>query len=221
MPTVQFRAFLRAVNSALGTMLTIPSGATNQDRFCMKFGNEGSPAPRYLKRTRNQVTLDINDWPCLCEDDVLAFQDASPMAKRDFLHKIDIVSSLRAAKDKADVKAARLQEDHMRMLRDAQVFLSLEVAEDRPDMVFIAVDVEAIERPPNPVSEIGLAILDTRDLQTTPPGLCGRDWWPLIKAFHLRTKEYRGLRNCEFVKGCPDAFKFGYDCNAGPFEKPY
>lgn len=75
--------------------------------------------------------------------------------------------------------------------------------------IFIAIDVEAYEKPPRMVTEIGVATLDTRDLKGIAPGEVGKDWHKFIRGRHFRVLEYKHLRNYEYVKGCPDAFEFG------------
>lgn len=77
------------------------------------------------------------------------------------------------------------------------------------DVIFIAFDVEAYERPPRQVTEIGVATLDTRDLKLLAPGTNGVDWQKAIRAHHLRVAEYKNLVNKDFVEGCPDKFEFG------------
>lgn len=77
------------------------------------------------------------------------------------------------------------------------------------DVVFIAVDVEAWERDHNTITEIGVATLDTRDLQNIPPGEKASNWIAKIQARHFLVKEYQHLKNKDFVQGCPDKFEFG------------
>lgn len=59
------------------------------------------------------------------------------------------------------------------------------------------------------VTEIGFAILDTRDLKGIGPGENGANWLKLIQARHLRMKEYLHIKNHIYVSGCPDSFLFG------------
>lgn len=106
-------------------------------------------------------------------------------------------------------KAAKKKRHRDQMLRNTLSYLGLLGDPDGHDIVFVCVDVEAIEQRPNPISEIGFAILDTRDIKDVDPGVVGRGWWPKIKAHHLRVYEYAGLRNYRYVKGCPDFFDFG------------
>lgn len=77
------------------------------------------------------------------------------------------------------------------------------------DVMFIAFDVEAYERSPRQITEIGVATLDTRDLHGIAPGASGENWQKLIRARHFRIEEYKHYRNHEFVQGCPDQFEFG------------
>ena len=75
--------------------------------------------------------------------------------------------------------------------------------------VFICVDVEAFERDHSIITEIGVATLDTLDLVGVAPGVNGENWHSKIRARHFRIAEYAGLKNTEFVNGCPDRFEFG------------
>lgn len=75
--------------------------------------------------------------------------------------------------------------------------------------IFIAIDVEAYEREPKPVTEIGVATLDTRDLSDVASGTNGEAWQGAIRARHFRIAEYKHLVNKDFVNGCPEHFEFG------------
>jgi hypothetical protein len=61
----------------------------------------------------------------------------------------------------------------------------------------------------NTVTEIGFALLDTRDLRGVSPGENGANWLKLIQARHLRMQEYLHIKNHVYVDGCPDSFLFG------------
>lgn len=74
---------------------------------------------------------------------------------------------------------------------------------------FVCVDVEACERDHHIVTEIGVAILDSDDITGIPPGERGEHWFQLIKAHHLRIKEWSHKVNYKYVRGCPDMFGFG------------
>ena len=76
-------------------------------------------------------------------------------------------------------------------------------------VIFIAVDVESYERNHNLVTEIGVATLDTSDIEQIPPGKNGRNWQSKIRARHIRVKEHADYHNSDFVNGCADRFEFG------------
>lgn len=76
------------------------------------------------------------------------------------------------------------------------------------DVIFISVDVEAWEDPPNPITEVGVATLDSRDLRQHAPGPNGEQWQKLIRARHFRIDEYKTKRNHKYLDGCPDKFEF-------------
>ena len=78
------------------------------------------------------------------------------------------------------------------------------------DVVFVCIDCEAFEHDQDKITEIGVAVLDTRDVI----GLSGDDvdeeaWLAKIKYAHYRPVEYARLRNKNFIKGCPECFNFG------------
>ena len=86
---------------------------------------------------------------------------------------------------------------------------SLAAFEQEGSVVFICVDVEAYERPPHPITEIGIASLDTRNIASVAPGLGGVNWTKLVRARHFRINEHKHLQNSDFVSGCADRFEFG------------
>lgn len=77
------------------------------------------------------------------------------------------------------------------------------------DACFLAIDCEAFEFAQNKITEIGVSVLDTRDLTGIEPGADAANWLAQIKTRHLRIKEYQKLVNKKFIKGCPDKFNFG------------
>jgi hypothetical protein len=77
------------------------------------------------------------------------------------------------------------------------------------DVVFVCVDIEANERVPTQITEIGIATLDTRDIKSLVPGVRGTNWTNKIRARHFRINEYKHIINSEFVSGCPNRFLFG------------
>lgn len=213
-PTIQFEGFLRSVNRELGTALAIPGG-TNQDRFYMRFGQGDTPRPRYLKRSRDQKVFKVDKFPDFQQDDRDKFKKAHGAIQQDWETLWNMMAPKPASADKKKNKSRKTAQqklDRERMLLETQEFLHLRGKSTRAvgDVVFVCMDVEAIEMSPNSISEIGIAILDVRDINGEQSGPSGQNWWQFIKAHHLRTKEYAGLVNYRFVRGCPSYFDFGY-----------
>lgn len=77
-------------------------------------------------------------------------------------------------------------------------------------VVFISIDVEAYEKAPHVITEIGIATLDVLDIVNMPPGVLGENWRGAIRARHFRIKESMHLNNSVHVQGCADRFEFGY-----------
>ena len=57
------------------------------------------------------------------------------------------------------------------------------------------------------MTEIGISTLDTQDIKNLSPGAGAQDWRDIIKSRHFRIKEYKHLKNTDFVQGCPDRFE--------------
>lgn len=79
--------------------------------------------------------------------------------------------------------------------------------EDSP--VFISVDIECYEHNKGQITEIGLATLDTNDLEGIAPSDKGQGWHPKIRPRHFRIREHAHLFNSDYVSGCADRFEFG------------
>jgi hypothetical protein len=77
------------------------------------------------------------------------------------------------------------------------------------DTVLISIDIEAWERDQSYITEVGVAMLDTRKIAGIPPGRNGENWVKKIRARHLRINENLKLVNSAFVQGNPDMFQFG------------
>lgn len=54
------------------------------------------------------------------------------------------------------------------------------------DVIFICLDVEAWERDNKKITEIGICLLDTRDLLGVAPGQHAKNWFRMIRAQHFR-----------------------------------
>lgn len=78
------------------------------------------------------------------------------------------------------------------------------------EVVFVCFDVECYEFNHNIITEVGFAILDTKDLCGVAPGEGAEGWFELIKAVHFRIMDYKHLRNSKYVTGCPGKFQFGW-----------
>ncbi|KAL7785521.1 hypothetical protein V8C37DRAFT_412904 [Trichoderma ceciliae] len=221
-PSVQLESFLRDINRELGTSLAIPGGI-NQDRFYMRFGQGNTPRPRYLKRSRDQKVLNVESFPEFQQEDLENFKASHTAIQQDWKQNWQMMIPRPAPQDKkknAARKAAQKKLDRERMLLEAQEYLHLQGNGNGRDVVLLCMDVEAIETPPNPISEIGIAILDVKDLHGVQPGPGGQNWWQFVKAHHLRTKEYSGLVNHRYVHGCPSYFDFGISTFPEEFELP-
>jgi hypothetical protein len=125
---------------------------------------------------------------------------------------------------RAEIVRARLQKENLHWMdyddafRDAMANLpppkDFTVENPAPykqdgSVVFVCVDVEAYERNTRQITEIGIATLDTKDLESLSPGAGGVNWRKMIRARHFRIYEHKHLQNTEFVDGCADRFEFG------------
>ncbi|GJN77288.1 hypothetical protein PLIIFM63780_000778 [Purpureocillium lilacinum] len=211
-PTAQFVAFLAEINGKLDTELTIPPHQ-NRQKFCFRFGLWGlTPQPRHLARSENKHSLDDIEWPQLPELDWRGFNESSLPHQVAFLKEFDrlLAPNPITQAERAQVRERRRAVDRQAMMIQVQTQLGLvqeETTRDRP--IFICIDVEALEDPPHPISEVGLAILDAEKIRIIAPGTNGSNWWPFIECIHLRTEEYSGFRNHKYVHGCPESFNFG------------
>nr|OQO15380.1 hypothetical protein B0A51_17297 [Rachicladosporium sp. CCFEE 5018] len=82
------------------------------------------------------------------------------------------------------------------------------------DVVFICIDCEAWEFDSQEITEIGVAVLDSRDLSQAPsqarePAQAYDNILTKIKFAHYRPVEYALHGNKRHVPGCPEAFGFG------------
>lgn len=95
------------------------------------------------------------------------------------------------------------------------------------DAVFVCIDCEAFEFAQNKVStdkavylmgfsdpldqvtELGVAVLDTKEIAGMDPGLHGEQWVEKISYAHFRPVEYANVVNRRFVKGAESLFAFG------------
>lgn len=177
----------------------------------MKFGQGGTPQPRYLMRCQDREYT-VKKWPLQDVEDISAFNNASTSSQQQFVQMLKLIK-LPPSNDKKNAskdKAAGKKADHEHILSETQRLIFQNDDEElKPDVVFVCIDVEAIELSPHPISEVGISIADMEELRMKTPGEFCRSWWPFISSHHLRTHEYSGLVNRQFITGCPDNFDFG------------
>lgn len=210
-PTAQFEDFLEGVNRALGIALTIPPG-TNRERFCLKFGRGGTPRPRYLFSSSGKQSLERESWPEILDSDTERYTAAPRKQWERFDRMLSrMLASHVSCQDttrRAEEREAKRAMDRRAMMRQTQAHLGIRDGSGA-DVVFVCMDVEAIEVAPHPISEVGIAIQDTSTIRGVAPGPTGSAWWQSIEAYHFRTREYAALVNWRHVQGCPGSFDFG------------
>ncbi|KAF1349874.1 hypothetical protein BDV97DRAFT_352635 [Delphinella strobiligena] len=112
-----------------------------------------------------------------------------------------------------------LQHPHAVEMENLQRYLGLDpqlLVKNKPnpaafnDVVLLAIDCEAFELAQKKITEIGVSVLDTRDLTGIEPDADAAKWLAQIKTRHFRIKEYQKLVNKRYIKGCPDKFNFGH-----------
>ncbi|OHW91538.1 qde-2-interacting protein [Colletotrichum incanum] len=225
-PTKQFQHFLDVVNASIQTRLTIPLGKPSE-MFYITFGSSCTIRPKYIARSasHNEYRALRDAIPPPEKDDACA--DATALGKEMLLSLLNMHNNYRGTKTKGKKKQLKAQ-NRDESLYDAQLYLGLrpraseiaekdrEVALDKPvrhaqdqNVVFVCIDIEVAEEHHGTVLEIGLSILDTKDIADVPPDENGRNWVPFIKNRHLITDEHRHIRNRKYIEGCPELFNFG------------
>ncbi|KAK4541717.1 hypothetical protein LTR36_007426 [Oleoguttula mirabilis] len=91
----------------------------------------------------------------------------------------------------------------------AALGFSQPVDDSLSEAVFICIDCEAFEFAQDKVTEIGIAILDTREVAPSAAKSDTESMTAAIRCAHYRPVEYSNLMNKKRVKGCPDCFGFG------------
>ncbi|ROW17571.1 hypothetical protein VPNG_00779 [Cytospora leucostoma] len=234
-PTRQLDVLLRRINAQHMIKLSIPGGG-NEGKFYRRFGGMGTPRPRYLGRTSDvasyKTLVAITPLP-EPEDDLTKLTQIQRDEFTDLVQKCkeSWKGSGGKGKNGKKKKAEKRLENRKgwghqtkriqrymglreKVSPSAEKLTIIDVNEAAPflnegEVVFICVDVETYEKSPGLVTELGFAILDTQDLVGVPPGEGAQNWFKLIRAHHLRIKEYSYMKNTEFVMGCPDSFVFG------------
>ncbi|KAI1469361.1 uncharacterized protein F4812DRAFT_326799 [Daldinia caldariorum] len=237
-PSSQFQQYLKIISAHLGLQLEVPKDGPGVN-FFVTFGENGTPIPRFLGRashrdafrelTRKTHRLPVDDLSQLTLDALQKYRK-----KIDELYKeLDVESPSKRPDEKKPQGENRYEEkSHYaliggRLIDEAQSYLKLrkplekhimttdsEVDTPTPSKAedsvrFIAVDVEVWELSPLAVTEVGLAVLDTRDIADTLSGADGHGWFPLIKSYHFIIEENKHMVNHRFVNGRPMSFNFG------------
>ncbi|KAI2630800.1 hypothetical protein GGR54DRAFT_170867 [Hypoxylon sp. NC1633] len=236
-PTSQFVKYIANVNIQLNARLAVPKHK-EANRFFATFGEFDTPLPRFLGRADSFDTVEALKLQTgritRCDLDRL-----STATLQIYQKKMDeLYDSCKSKKSKRDTEAARLKrierfKGYGRMAKRVQRYLGLReetnymyqssskssasnwnVSMPVPFEVnnpvrFVCVDIEAWEKERHVVTEIGFAVLDTKDIMRVAPGNDGHNWFPLVKSYHLRIWEHAEKVNRLYVRGCPDRFDFG------------
>lgn len=234
-PTYQFQHLLDVVNAKLDTRLTIPPG-TNEERFTLLFGLGNTPRPRFLGRCNSSSSHKNlrNAIPRRAVIDDLA--KATPLGIDEFRRLLKLTRAERGTQRKSDKNRLKRIKEHKawgQSIKRVQRYLGLrckvgagtsgvpghftalnlsEPTAEKPEdsVLFVAIDVEAWERNQNIITEVGIAMLDTTDIQHIPPGEGGREWFKHIRARHVRIKENMWAVNGRWVADSAEWFGFGF-----------
>lgn len=233
-PTYQLQSHLDNINSALGINLTIPDDK-NGEKFCVTFGTCGTPLPRFLGRSTSAGGLDALKKRVPIFNALDDIKDLAPRIQEDYINFLAAVknASKEAKKKKSEKNRRQRRLEHIqwgRSLKRVQRYMGLRekaspdtqkdsptvadgpevpISEPEGSIIFVSIDIEAYEFSQDLITEVGLAIFDTLDIQGQQPGANGSEWFPLIQGYHLRVKENSWADNKVYVKGCANKFDFG------------
>lgn len=234
-PTYQFQHLLDVVNAKLETQLTIPPGKT-AERFYLRFGVGNTPRPRFLGRTNSSevfMTLRKSVPEPHADDDL---DKATHLGRGEFQNLLDMSRTPKNKEKKSDKNRGKRTLAHKawgRSIKRVQRYLGLRAravdeaalatdmeqvfdlnlpmpASSEGSPLFVAIDIEAWEQDQGLITEVGVAMLDTADIQSVAPGEGGLNWFSLIRARHIRVKENSWAHNTRYVRGCADKFDFGF-----------
>ncbi|KAG6000938.1 hypothetical protein E4U21_004862 [Claviceps maximensis] len=232
-PTIQFVQFLEEINAHLGTRLCIPGGI-NEAYFSLTFGQGSTPRPHYIgpsAQERPRVLLDEHQaildaeaaaYNAASEEDQQSWLACWRIAKAPFAYqRVDTDQRARLTAERAEKK----KRDCKNMLGEVQARLGTLAGQQEQDQdqgggdsacasqskpfVFVSIDIEVLEEEPQTITEIGIAVLDTRNINDMDGGPGGILWWKHIKAHHLLVRQYASHVNHKYVQGCPGMFQFG------------
>ena len=234
-PTSQFQDFLNAINVQLDTDFTIPDG-TGTERFSICFGDKGTPRPRFLGISTDFETFEHLSTNVPAYDPADSLEHSSDSIRTNFLSRLDMINKSTKNSGKSEKNRKKRIKNHRdwgQSLKRVQRYLGfrrkLEYRNDftpnslplplnldvpvlnkmDSSVVFLAIDIEAYEFNQDIITEVGLVTLDTKALVNIAPGEGARNWFPKIRARHLRIRENLWAQNRRHVRGCADRFMFG------------
>ncbi|OLN94002.1 Good for full DBP5 activity protein 2 [Colletotrichum chlorophyti] len=226
-PTKEFEHFLDVINASIQTKLAIPPGKPSEI-FYIAFGESCSIRPKYLGRSasHNEYLALRDAIPAPKDDD--ACPQATPIGMEMLLSLLNMHTNYRDPKTRSRKKQQAKAQSRDESLYDLQLYLGLRSRASEADgkgkkadldqpvphqmdqnVVFVCIDIEVAEEHHGTILEIGISVLDTKNLIGVPPGQSACNWFPFIKSRHLITEEYRFIRNRKYIKGCPELFNFG------------
>ncbi|KAJ5668733.1 hypothetical protein N7462_009803 [Penicillium macrosclerotiorum] len=237
-PALQAKAFFDEINAALNCSLSL-MGKNQEGLVIYFDSNDGTPVPKFLGVSKDRNTKDElensipaptfrgHGWIQTCEEEILdAFQKKVTVA-------VSAASRKKGYRTQKKQTAQKYENEInlVRGLYQLQAYFGLRpplegncyLRDQSPPVItseppgwefqhmpyFISVDVEWNEKNANQVTEVGLSLLDTYDLQGIAPGPRGENWIKHIRSFHLRVTEYQHHVNSDYVAGCPSKFLFG------------
>ncbi|KAK0674387.1 putative exonuclease [Cercophora samala] len=216
-PTYQFQHLLDTINARLDINLTIPPG-NNEAKFKLVFGDGNTPRPRFLGRTRNADAF--KSFSGLVprpkpEDDI---KQGTEEGQAKLISVLKMIANSHKKTEKSKKNAYKRFEAHLawgRGLKRTQCYLGLrerKTAEAIPlpsGVRFVSIDLEAWEQDQSVITEVGIAILDTPNIENIDPGENGQNWFKAIQARHILVAENTWATNTKYVKSCPESFDFG------------
>ncbi|KAA8628385.1 hypothetical protein SMACR_00163 [Sordaria macrospora] len=229
-PTYQMQHLLDVINRKLDVEFTFPRG--HQDLFAMPFGQSNTAKPRFLGRSTS-----AQEWSELTKN-VPARKPGDISEKAPFLAKQELtrrLNSIFSPQEKGkksknnQYKRCNLHRTWGKNVKRVQRYLGLRRKvqsvpegpftplnltqptgiEPEKSVLFVAIDLEAYELNQSMITEVGMAILDTADLTNAAPGEGTKNWFDLIKARHIRVKEFSWATNHRHVQGRAEYFDFG------------
>lgn len=240
-PTYQMQHLLDVINRKLDVEFTFPRG--HQDLFAMPFGQSNTAKPRFLGRSTSaqewsELTKNV---PARKPGDIS--ETAPFLVKQELTRRLNSIFSPQEKGKKSknnQYKRCNLHRTWGKNVKRVQRYLGLRRKvqsvpegpftplnltqptgiEPEKSVLFVAIDLEAYELNQSMITEVGMAILDTADLTNAAPGEGTKNWFDLIKARHIRVKEFSWATNHRHVQGRAEYFDFGYVLQPFPLFLP-